>query len=201
MHELIQALAALFAIANPIGAAPVYLGLTAEMDRRDRMRGAARASVAVFVILAVSAVGGNWVLSAFGISFAAFRAAGGLVILLMGLEMLAGSRTRAQRDPGQGAPKDDPVIVPFAMPMIAGPGAITTVITLTARGPGWKVPVLGAVAVLAGSLFVWLWATVKLGARIGKHGHGILLRFLGLILVAMGAQFLLTGLKTFLAAG
>ena len=201
MHELIQALVALFAIANPLGAAPIYLGLTAGMDQRDRMRGAVRASVAVFVILAVSAVGGNAVLNAFGISFSAFRVAGGLVILLMGLEMLAGTRTRAQRDPGQGAQKEDPVIVPFAMPMIAGPGAITTVITLTAKGPGWQVPVLGAVAILSVSLFVWLWATVKLGARIGKHGHGILLRFLGLILVAMGAQFLLTGIHTFFSTG
>lgn len=201
MNELMQALAALFAIANPIGAAPVYIGLTAGLDQRSRIRGAARASVAVFVILAVSAVAGNALLSAFGISFSAFRVAGGLVILLMGLEMLAGTRTRAQRDPGQGIEKEDPVIVPFAMPMIAGPGAITTVVTLTAKGPGWKMPVLMAIAVLAVSLFVWLWATVKLGARIGKRGHGILLRFLGLILVAMGAQFLLTGIHTFFSAG
>ncbi len=199
MHDWIQSLIAIFAIANPLGAAPVYLGLTEGMSEQERLRGAARAALAVFLILVVSALGGNWVLHLFGISFSSFQVAGGLVILLMGLEMLGGMPTRVHRDPGEGEPRNDPVIVPFAMPMVAGPGAITTVMTLTAKGPSWRVPVIASIAALAAVLLLWLWAAVRLGTRIGKHGHGILLRFMGLILVAMGAQFILQGLRAFLA--
>jgi len=199
MNELIQAIVALLAIANPLGAAPIFLGFTKDMDQRQRRRQALRASVAVFIILAVSSVAGNWILGAFGLSFAAFQAAGGLLILLMGLEMLGGSPTRAHQVPEGGAEKEDPIMVPFAMPMIAGPGAITTVITLTSKNPhvAGQTTVLGAVAVVALVLFLALMASVWLSDRMHAHGHGILLRFMGLILAAMGAQFMLSGIHTF----
>ncbi len=197
--NLIQATIALLAIANPLGAVPIFLGLTDRLDVRQRRHAASRASVAVFIILVSSALLGNWLLSAFGISFAAFQVAGGLVILLIGLEMLGGSRTRAQHDPANGAEKEDPVLVPFAMPMIAGPGAITTVVTFTAAGSGptGLAGVIGAIAIVATTLFISLRASVWLSSRVSLHGHGIVLRFLGLILVALGVQHVMTGIADF----
>src|SRR5215831_1482598 len=100
MEAYLQALVALLAIANPIGAAPVFLGIVRGFSPTEKRAAALRASLAVFVILAVSAVAGHAILTLFGISLPAFRAAGGLVIVLMGLEMLRGEATRVQQDPG-----------------------------------------------------------------------------------------------------
>ena len=121
-----QSFAAVFAITDPLGAAPIFLGLTMEMTRKQQLRSAIRASLWSFGILAVSGLCGNIFLKIFAISLPAFQAAGGLVIVLMGLEMLGGSHTRVQHEEPP-VDKDDPIIVPFAMPLVAGPGAITTV--------------------------------------------------------------------------
>jgi len=199
-----SAVAALIAIANPIGAAPVFIELTAGESRTDHRRAAERASAAVLVILVAAAVGGRWLLQLLGISTDAFRAAGGLIILLMGLEMLGGHTTRLQRhdgDQAQASP-DDSIFVPFAMPLVAGPGAITTVITLTARNPDLAglVEVIAAIGVTSILLLVVLYGATLIGNRFTPRAHAILLRFLGLVLAAIGVQLILDGVKAFLAA-
>jgi multiple antibiotic resistance protein len=196
----IQALAAAFASTDPIGAAPVFVGLTANMDRRQKRRAAIRASISSFLILAVSVVAGRYILALFGISLPAFQAAGGLVIVLMGLEMLRGTPTRVQHDDEPGAEKDDPIIVPFSMPLVSGPGAITTMMTLTAQrgGVSSQFIVLTAVAVEAFVLFFILLSASWLSLHISQSGLKVLLRFLGLILLAIGAQLLLSGVQEFL---
>lgn len=135
----------------------------------------------------------------FGLSIPAIQAGGGLIILLMGLEMLNGRPTRVQHDHPQ-ADEDDALMVPLAMPMIAGPGAITTVMTLTAHNPDWigHVNVLVAVLIEAILLFLALSASVWLEERVSCRAHRMLLRFMGLILVVMGAQLALTGIRDFL---
>src|SRR5215475_5554678 len=130
MEAYLQSLIALLAIANPIGAAPVFLEIVQGFTPEQKRAAALRASLAVFTILAVASVAGHAILSLFGISLPAFRAAGGLVIVLMGLEMLRGEATRVQQDPGDPEAAEGEILVPFAMPLVAGPGAITTVITL-----------------------------------------------------------------------
>ncbi len=201
MDELVHDLAALLAISNPIGAVPVFLSLTTGMDPGQRRAAVVRASVAVFVILLVSAVVGRSLLQAFGISYAAFRAAGGLIILFMGLEMLRGSPTKVQKEGRPSAAGDDPILVPFVMPLVAGPGAITTVITLTARGHGWQsqLEVFVAIAATAAILFVALLSSGWIARRLGSTGQRVFLRFMGLILAAIGTQSLLSGIKEFFA--
>jgi multiple antibiotic resistance protein len=195
----VQVLAAAFASTDPIGAAPIFMGLTAQMDRRGRIRAAIRATISSFIILAVAVLAGRFILQLFGISVPAFQAAGGLVIVLMGLEMLRGTPTRVQHDDPSDEEKDDPIIVPFSMPLVSGPGAITTMITLAARHDGWtdQLIVLGAVAteslVLLGILLSAAWLT----SHISASGLKVLLRFLGLILLAIGAQLLLSGIQHF----
>jgi multiple antibiotic resistance protein len=202
--SFVQAVIAVIAIANPIGAAPIFLSLTNDLDAAARVRAAARVALAVMIILAASALFGRVVLGAFGITDAAFRAAGGLVIVLMGLEMLRGTPTRVQHDQHEPHPvdsEDDAVIIPLAMPLIAGPGAITTVITLVAQRPGPRgtMRALLAVAILTVVLFVTLSSATWLGRVISARGQRIFLRFMGLILIAVGAQLLMTGTRSFFA--
>ncbi len=198
--HFIQAFAAAFASTDPIGAAPVFVGLTADMDRRQKRRAAIRAAIASFLILAVSILCGRYVLSVFGISLPAFQAAGGLVIVLMGLEMLRGTPTRVQHDDPDQAEHDDPIIIPFSMPLIAGPGAITTMITLTAQHGSWAEQIITLIAVATETvgLLVILLTSTWFATKITPNGMKVLLRFLGLLLLAIGAQLMLAGVRSFM---
>ncbi len=201
MEHLIQALASLFAIANPVGVAPIFVSLVESRTPLERRSIALRTSVSVFVILTVAAAAGGAILGFFGLSLAAFQAAGGLVIALMGLEMMRGQPSQVQHDPGQDR-GDDPALVPLAMPLIAGPGAITTVVTMTAAEPGWKgaANVITAVFILAIVLLVTLISSTKLQQLMSRRGQRVFLRFMGLILVAIGAQLLMGGVRDYFQA-
>ena len=113
--------------------------------------------------------------------------------------MLRGYPTRVQHERAPDSP-DDAIVIPLAMPLIAGPGAITTVITLTTQAPGWRgqLHAFVAVAVTASVLLLTLRSSVWISRRISERGQRIFLRFMGLILVSIGAQLLLTGVRTFL---
>lgn len=202
MEAYLQALVALLAIANPIGAAPIFLGIVQGLDPAQKRAAAVRASLSVFAILAASAILGHAILALFGISLSAFRAAGGLVIVLMGLEMLRGDATRVQHEPDRFSTADDELLVPFAMPIVAGPGAITTVITLAVTHRTGHLPLvaLAGSAGLAVLLWLTLWVMVSNERLIGMQGQRILTRFMGLILVAIGFQLGLDGVRDFFAA-
>jgi multiple antibiotic resistance protein len=198
----IQASAALLAITNPINAATVFVGLTEGDDPMMRRAAVRRVCLVVLVIMVGAALGGVWVLRAFGISLPAFEAAGGLVVLLMGLDMLRGQHTRLQHDHPQDATPDDQVLVPLAMPIIAGPGTMTTIVTLTTqRADGGLLPVLCAIAVTLLVLFVMLRASTWIDQHISPRTHRVFLRFMGLILLAVGVQLVLAGVHTFWIGG
>jgi multiple antibiotic resistance protein len=201
MRSLIQAVIALLAIADPLGAVPVFVSLTREMSPAERAAAARQAAFAVGSILTLAALFGSSILGLFGISLPAFRAAGGLVVLLMGLEMLGGHRTRVQPEP-DGVRREDTILVPFAMPLIAGPGAITTVVALSARAESWRsrLDVFVAVAVTALVVLVTLRSAEQVQRRLSDRGHRISLRFMGLILVAVGAQLIFSGIQEFFFA-
>jgi multiple antibiotic resistance protein len=198
MATLLQDIVALLAISNPLGALPVFFAITEDMTPGERRRAALRAALAATTILAVSALVGTRILAAFGISMPALQAAGGLVILLMGLEMLHGAPTRVQHD-DEAQSKADRVLVPLAMPLLAGPGAITTVITLSSRDGTVTdtVTLLIAVVAVGLSIAVILASATRLAGLVGYRGQRILLRFMGLILAAVGAQLLLSGVYSF----
>lgn len=198
MTSLLQDIVALLAITNPLGALPVFLAITERLAPAERPRAGLRAAFAVTIILAVAALAGKPVLAAFGISMPALQAAGGLVVLLMGLEMLRGAPTRVQHDQ-EPLSAADQVLVPLAMPLLAGPGAIATVITLASRAPAWRetMMLLIAVVVVGAAIGAVLACAPWLGRLIGSRGQRILLRFMGLILAAVGAEVLLAGVNTF----
>ena len=119
--------------------------------------------------------------------------------LLMGLEMLHGAPTRVQHDDPEQQAVADRVLVPLAMPLLAGPGAITTVLTLSSRADTWRgtAMLLVAVAIVGATIGIILLSAARVGGAIGSRGQRILLRFMGLILAAVGAEILLAGLYTF----
>lgn len=202
LRGFLQSTAALIAITNPLAAVPVFLALVPGGDAQAHGRAARSVAVAVFAILAGAVVLGRSLLQLFGISFAAFRVGGGLVVALTGLGMLQG-RTPEPEDESAHVSRADQLIVPVAMPIIAGPASITTVMTLAAHGSGtlppWAV-ILGA-AVAAAVVWLTLALALRLERHLGARGQAIIMRFMGLVLVAVGAQLALTGVKEFFAAG
>lgn len=199
LGTVLQALIALLAIANPFAAVPVFNSLVPAGDAAARRQAATRVALAVFAILAGAVLGGGLVLDIFGVSFAAFRVGGGLVVTLTGLDMLRARH--AAPDDAVAASAADQLIVPVAMPLIAGPGTIITAMTMAARaasaGRMWFV--LIAVAVVA--VVVWLVLELSgwLQQRLGARGQAIVMRFMGLVLVAIGAQLVLAGVAAFFA--
>jgi len=199
-----SATVALLAITNPLGAMPIFLEITEQSARRQR--DALRATLTVVIILAGAVLAGRAILGFFGISVSALRAAGGLIIVMMGIEMLGGNVPRLQSHQGGPATKsqdedaEDSLVVPFAMPLVAGPGAIATAVTLAARADSWRGTgeVLIAVAIVGLVLYLTLAAAGTLGTKISRRANAILMRFLGLILTSIGVMYLLEGAQAVL---
>ena len=191
----------MLAIANPVGSAPLFLLFVDGLSRAEKRRAAGLASVAVLAILGVSALAGRTVLGLFGLQIASFQAAGGLVIALMGLEMLRGEPTRLHTEaPGDEDPSDR-ILVPFAMPLVAGPGAITTVITLAVTESAGALPLEALVASAVTALVLWVMLLLVIAQErlITPRVRRLFTRFMGLILLAIGFQLGLYGIKSFFA--
>jgi multiple antibiotic resistance protein len=159
------------------------------------------------VVLTVAAAGGLRLLALLGIEVSAFRAAGGLLLVVMGLEMLKGREPEAPVAERGSDDAEDALWVPLVMPLLAGPGAIVTTVTLALAVREvyfvWLVPVATLVAITATALFVYL--VFALAGFVAAHFHGrgtrILTRFSGLILVAIGFQMGFTGIEEFFGLG
>jgi multiple antibiotic resistance protein len=189
------------AIANPVGNAPLFLLFVDGLSRAEKRRAAGLASFAVLAILAGSAVAGRRVLALFGLQIASFQAAGGLVIALAGLEMLRGEPTRLHSEaPGDEDPSDR-ILVPFAMPLVAGPGAITTVITLAVTQSPGSLALEALVASVVTAFVLWLLLLLVIAQErlISPRARRLFTRFMGLILLAIGFQLGLRGVKSFFA--
>lgn len=194
----LQALVALLAIANPLAAVPVFLSLVPAGNNAAARQAASRVAIAVFLILTGAVFIGRMVLEMFGISFAAFRVGGGLVVTLTGLDMLR-SGHGAEPNEAVAASAAEHLIVPVAMPLIAGPGTIITAMTMAARAADAGRPSVMLVAVAVVAVFVWLVLALSswVQQRIGARGQAIVARFMGLVLVAIGAQLVLSGIADF----
>jgi multiple antibiotic resistance protein len=204
LQTVLFATVPLIAMTNPVAEVPLFLGLVNDRSTRGVSRAALRVAFGVWIILAVAAIGGLQLLALLGIEVSAFRAAGGLLLVVMGLEMLQGQEPEAhgaEPDPGT----EDALWVPLVMPLLAGPGAIVTTVTLAVREVYfvWWVPVATMVAIALTALTVYL--TLALGGVIAARLHGrgtrILTRFSGLILVAIGFQMGFTGIEEFFGLG
>lgn len=193
---LITAFATLFVVIDPPGLVPLFIALTQGMDAPQRRTMALRACVIAFVLLALFGLAGEAVLGFIGISMPAFRIAGGLLLFLTALDMLFERRT--QRREGQHAdPDHDPSVFPLATPLIAGPGAIASMILLTGQaGPEWlgRLAILGLMGAMVFATFLFLLAAPPIERIIGRTGTVVITRLLGMLLAALSVQFVIDGI-------
>jgi multiple antibiotic resistance protein len=194
-------LSAIFFVVDPLSAVPFFLAMTRDDSAQKRRETALRASVAAALVLSTFALAGAAIFKLLGIGLPAFKVAGGVVLLLLALDMIRTqpSKTRiTELEVAAGAGKEDIAIVPLAMPLLAGPGSIATCIVLMARartGPWWHaVPVLGAIAVTCAATYLVLSGASRTERVLGATGLAILERAAGLLLVAIAIQFMMDGL-------
>ncbi|GLT09891.1 MarC family protein [Sulfitobacter sp. PR48] len=196
---MITALVTMFVVIDPIGIAPLFIALTPGMSRAQRRRVAWRAVLVAGLVLTLFAFLGEAVLGFIGISMPAFRVAGGILLFLTALDMLFERRTKRREDRTDETSVDDPSVFPLAIPLMAGPGSIASVILLTGERPGAEglVTVLGITALTLVVMALLLQASSYLEHVIGKTGIDVITRLLGMLLAALSVQFVLDGLSAF----
>ena len=190
----------LFVIIDPIGLTPLFVALTQGMSVKQRRAIAIRATMVSAGILALFAIFGEALLGFTGISMAAFKIAGGILLLLTALDMLFQRRAKRREDTAEEDDDlDDPSVFPLAIPLIAGPGSIATVILLAGAHPGFSGLGLSlAVMVLVLLVtFIFFEAATPLERLLGKTGINVVSRLLGMLLAALAVQFMLNGLQDF----
>ena len=199
--EPLKILLALVAILNPVGAVPVFLTITRNRPPRERLRMALTTAGAVAAVLIGALLAGEVVLAFFDISVASFRVGGGILILVMAMAMLHGSPTHAKNTPEETAEaaKEDATsvaIVPLAMPLLAGPGSIGTVILYADRYQAMaeRMTIIGLILVVAMIVLGCLVLAVNIGRRLGGTGIKVLTRLMGLLLAAIAVEFIAEGL-------
>jgi multiple antibiotic resistance protein len=187
----------LFTVIDPIAAAPVFTSITRGESRAAVRRIAVRACAVALVVLALFAVSGAFVFRLFGITIDAFRIGGGIVFLLIGIPMLTGAGSHGHAEAEDAAKKGDPSVVPLGVPLIAGPGAITTIMLLMGQSQGML-----QTAALFAALFVAIVATSAvlvvapaIMGRLGSSGLELVTRVMGLIVVVIGVQFVIDGAR------
>lgn len=196
----VLAFSSLFVIVDPIATVPAFLAMTARCSLVQRLRMARVACLVVVMILSGFALAGQWLFSLLGITLAAVQVAGALVLLLVALDMLRAQRSPVQEtaaETAEGAAKDDIAITPLAVPMLAGPAAISTIILLDAQALSWLYR--GILLACVGLVGLASYGILALGASGAKWmsplAEKIITRLMGLLLAALAVQFLFNGLK------
>jgi multiple antibiotic resistance protein len=186
-------------IVDPVAAIPTYLVITQQETPVERRRTARRACIAMTLLLIFFAATGTMLFRAFGITLPAFRTAGGLILWYVAMDMLQGERRtqEGREELVEGQAKEDVAITPLAIPMLAGPGAISTAIVVAGQAHGFAetLIVYGAIVLTGGISFLSLRLGEPLLRRLGKTGIRVVTRIMGLILAAVAVQFVFSGIK------
>ncbi len=204
---LIAAFVALFVVIDPIGLAPLFIALTQGMTPKAQRAIGLRACVIAFALLLLFGFFGEAILGFIGISMPAFRIAGGVLLFLTALDMLFERRQTRRKGNADAHDDDDdhtdPSVFPLAIPLIAGPGAIATIILLVgqAEGPAGLAAIGGVLFVNLALVFMFFVAAGLIERALGKTGINVVTRLLGMLLAALSVQFILDGLRSFGIAG
>ena len=194
---LITAFATLFVVVDPPGLIPMFIALTPGMSAARRHTIGLHACLVAAVLLTLFGLAGEAVLNFIGISMPAFRISGGILLFLTALDMLFERRT--QRREGQTAePDHDPSVFPLATPLIAGPGAMATMILLVGQsGPGWAgvLAVHVVMLVVLASAFALFLVAAPIERALGRTGNMVITRLLGMLLAALSVQFVIDGVR------
>jgi len=194
----------LFAITNPIGAVPVFLSVTHDLSRRERREIAAKTATTVVVTLSVFALIGQWIFRFFGSSVDAFAIAGGILLFRMAMDMLSGrlssvkiSREETEEFDEEAVTLEEVAVIPLAIPLISGPGAITTVMLYMAKSGslGGRLSVLLSILLIGVTVWLVLCSANRIKAKLGRVGIKVMTRMMGLILTSMAVQMIINGIK------
>jgi multiple antibiotic resistance protein len=195
----VLALSSIFFLVDPFAALPTFIAITAGSDKARRRRMARKASLTALIFLSAFALAGQYIFKMFGITLPAFEIAGGVILLLIGLDMLEARRSPTQETSGdaeEAVSKEDAGIVPLGIPMLAGPGAIASVMVLVGQAQNrWQmVSILGSIFVTAMICYFVLGNSDKVARALGETGIRILVRIMGLLLVALAVQYFVNGM-------
>jgi multiple antibiotic resistance protein len=196
-------LSSIIIIVNPLGATLIYVSLTGQLDKAARDQVVKDACRIALIILLVAALCGTWILQIFGISLEAFRIAGGILLFGIGMEMVYAKISRTKMtatEKYESRDMDDVAVMPLAIPMIAGPGAITTTIVLMNEATGMTplasfmifVSILIAIVIT----YFMMRNAEYIMSKIGQRQYRAINRLLGMLLIAIAVQFVITGIKT-----
>lgn len=196
----VVAASAIFFVVDPIAVVPVFITITEGDSEEKRRLMARRACVLTLGILLAFMLGGGLIFRMFSLTLAAFRIAGGILLMLTSLDMLRSLPQRIRttdKELSEAAAKPDVAVVPLAMPLLAGPGAIATVMVLTAQAKHfWQFFILGASIVATVALsYLMLRAASLVNRFLGNTGRAVLERVMGLLLVAIAVQFCIGGVR------
>jgi len=199
---LISALVTLLVVVDPLGLVPIFTSLTARLPAATRRAVALRAALIAFLILCGAALVGDWLLRQLGIGLPAFRIAGGLLLFSIASEMVFGVRIVRESNTAESAVEDDHArdiaAFPLAIPLMAGPGAITAVILLAGRTYGDPLllgELIAMIAVVMTACLIAFMIGTRITRLLGVTGNIVMERLLGVILAALAVQFVIDGVR------
>jgi multiple antibiotic resistance protein len=203
LHFALVSFTTLLIVVDPLGVLPIFLALTASEDAATRRAIVARATVVAFLVSVLFLLAGPHLLAYLGVTIHAVAISGGILLFATAVPMLFGNRPGTQRsERRETAASQDVAVFPLAIPLLSGPGTITSILLLTARGGG-DPRHLAAIACAVGAVFVVTWVVLREGSRllrvIGDLGVHVATRVLGILLAALAVQYVLNGLTHYLA--
>ncbi|HOB06726.1 MAG TPA: MarC family protein [Methanoculleus sp.] len=199
---ILLSLSSIIIVVNPLAATLIFVSLTGTMDQAAKLKIAREASQFALAVLLIFTFGGGWILQIFGISIEAFRIAGGVLLFGIGMDMVYAKTSRTKMtatEKYEGQDTDDIAIMPLAIPMIAGPGAITSVIVLMNEAMPMGLAAIAmvplAVIVAIGITYYMMKNADVIVRRIGQREYRAVNRLMGMLLIAIAVQFIIVGIK------
>jgi MarC family membrane protein len=190
----------LFALVNPVGILPVFISMTSYQAAAGRNKTNMTANLSVAIILCTSLFLGDAILHLFGISIDSFRIAGGILVVTIAMSMISGKLgedKQNKQEKSETAIRENVGVVPLALPLMAGPGAISSTIVWSSRYHSWENLLGFTLAIVIFSFCCWLLfrAAPLVMKLLGQTGINVITRIMGLLLMALGIEFIVTGLK------
>lgn len=194
-------LTSFFSLMNPLGVMPVFLSMTNELTSVERNRIALKAVFISFLILVAFAFLGQFLFDFFGISVPSFRIAGGIVLFILGYDMLQARLGKTKMDHNEAlAVETDISVTPLAIPLISGPGAISNAIIMMegSKTIELKILLIASIFIISLMTYLVLWGSGKITKILGETGNKVMMRLMGLIVMVIAVEFFFGGLKPFL---
>lgn len=187
-----------FTLINPLGAMPVFMTMTMELGEEQRKKVARKASLVSFLIMIMFAISGDFLFRFFGISIDSLRIVGGIIFLIMGMDMLQARLVKIKvKESEVKSYVNDISITPLSIPMLCGPGAITNAIVMWNRAGNWEMKgiMIFAVAAVITLVYLILRSSSKIIRLLGETGNNVMMRLMGLIVMVIAVEFFFSGLK------